>query len=235
MGILALVGGDEFRAPCVTMDRALLAMIPQRPARVVILPTAAAQQGPAIAAANGVRYFNGLGAQAQSALVLSHRDADDPQQVAALDNADLIYLTGGSPRHLLGALQGSAVWAAIQRRYQQGAVVAGSSAGAMVLGVAMRYGGGGWTPTLGLTARLAVMPHHAGAIGATDRSPGPTADLRAALPGAQPPPTVVGVATATACVSDDGATWRVVGVGAVTLYTLQGPQRYLPGDHFALA
>ncbi|HUY76556.1 MAG TPA: Type 1 glutamine amidotransferase-like domain-containing protein [Ktedonobacterales bacterium] len=232
MGILALVGGDEFRANCVPMDRELLGMIARGPARVVILPTAAAQQGPGMAAANGVRYFAGLGAEASSAMVLTRADADDPTMVAALADADLIYLTGGSPSYLLGALRGSAVWSAIQRRYQEGAMIAGSSAGAMVMGVAMRYGGAAWTPTLGLTTRLAVIPHHDGAPNA---SQGYTADLRASLPQLAPPPTVVGVATATACIGDDGDEWRVVGVGAVTVYATEGPRVYHAGERFTLA
>lgn len=230
MGMLALVGGDEFRANCAPMDRELLGMIARRPARVVILPTAA-QQGPGMAAANGVRYFAGLGAEASSAMVLSRADADDPQFVATLADADLIYLTGGSPSHLLTALQGSAVWGAILRRYQEGAMIAGSSAGAMVMGVAMRYGGAGWTPTLGLAPRLAVIPHHAGTPSAAQTY---TADLRASLPQLAPPPTVVGVATATACVSADGAEWLVVGVGAVTVYAPEGAHGYHAGERFML-
>jgi len=232
MGILALVGGDEFRVNCVTMDRALLGMIARQPARVVILPTAAAQQGPGMAATNGVRYFAGLGAAAAAAMVLTRRDADDPAFVAALAEADMIYLTGGSPSHLLGVMQGSAIWDAIQRRFQEGALIAGSSAGAMVLGAAMRYRSSAWTPTLGLASLLAVIPHHDGAPTAWQTY---TTDLRASLPQLQPPPTVVGVATATACVSDDGAAWRVVGVGGATVYAVEGARVHQAGDGFTLA
>lgn len=230
MGSIALVGGDEFRSDCEPMDRALLAGIERQPPRVVIIPTAAARQGPAIAAKNGERWFSRLGAQTSALMIVSELEASDPKQLAALDHADMIYLTGGDPALLLRILRGSAFAEALRRRARAGALIAGSSAGAMVLGAAMRYGGADWTPTLGLTPRVAVLPHH---------SETPRADwqaLRASLSAIAHDATPLGIPTATACVSaDDTAEWRVVGAHPVTVYEASGPRQVAPGERFTLA
>ena len=230
-GALALVGGDEFRANCERMDRALLAMSARQPARVVILPTAAARQGARQAAQNGVRHFESLGAQARPALILTLEDANDPQHVAELHDADILYLAGGDPAYLLSCVRGSACERVMRAHVAAGGMLAGSSAGAMVMGAAMRYGGSHWTPTLGFAPRVATLPHH--------NSP-PRADAAALVtslasvsPRVETPVTPLGIATATACVSEDGGVrWRVVGVGAVTVYAATGARVYADGDEF---
>ena len=128
MGRIALVGGNEFRENCESMDRAVLAATGVERPRVAISPTAAAQQGASMAAANGVSYFGRLGADAWPLMVLSSNDADDPKFVSRLDDADLVYLTGGDPGHLLDVLAGSALLDGLKRVLKRGAVVAGSSA-----------------------------------------------------------------------------------------------------------
>ncbi len=68
-GLIALVGGNEFRSDCEPMDRELLARLPAEP-KVVLLPTAAAHENPRLAADNGVRYFRRLDAQASAAMIV---------------------------------------------------------------------------------------------------------------------------------------------------------------------
>ena len=53
---------------------------------------------------------------------------------AQLDGADVIYFTGGSPEHLHSVLARSPLLDAVKAANAAGAVWAGSSAGAMVLG-----------------------------------------------------------------------------------------------------
>lgn len=230
MGSIALVGGDEFRPDCEPMDRTLLAGIERQPPRVIIIPTAAARQGPAIAAKHGERWFGRLGAQTSALMIVSELEASDPKLLAALDGADLIYLTGGDPALLLRIMQGSAFAEALRRRARADALIAGSSAGAMVLGAAMRYGGANWTPTLALAPRVAVLPHH---------GESPRADwqgLRASLATIAPDATPLGIPTATACVQTIGAEeWRVVGAHPVTMYEAAGPRQVAPGERFTLA
>lgn len=226
MGTIALVGGDEFRPDCKPMDRALLASAQRQPPRVVIVPTAAARQGPGQAAKNGERWFRGLGAQARSLMVVSDREATDPKLIATLADDDVVYLTGGDPTLLLSVLRGSALAEALRRRLREGALIVGSSAGAMALGAAMRYGRPGWTTALGLAERVAVLPHH----GDT-----PRADWQALCSGLPADVTPLGIPTATGCVHTDGSReWQVVGARSVTIYAADGPRQAAPGATFTL-
>lgn len=213
MGPIALVGGDEFRAGCEPMDGEILAAAGASRPKVLIVPTAAARQNPAKAAANGVSYFEGLGADADSLMALDSNDAGDDGLVARVAWADVVYLTGGDPAHLLDVLRGSRLLDAITAAVAGGAVLVGSSAGAMVLGSWMRYGG--IRPALGLLDGLAVLPHH------ERSSPDVVTDelAEAAYPGGP----VLGLDAGVACLGGkDG--WRVVGNGSVVLY-FQGTWR----------
>jgi cyanophycinase len=219
VGRIALVGGNEFRPNCESMDRVLLDSTGAERPRVAIIPTAAAEQGPSKAAANGVSYFERLGADAWPLMVLSSADAEDPENVSRLDEADLVYLTGGDPAHLLDVLTGSALLDGLKSALQRGAVVAGSSAGAMVMGSWMGFRD--WRPALGVVPNIAVLPHH-------ERSdPDDTlARIAGVLPGGT---SVLGVDVGTGCLSG-GDGWTVVGDGVVVLYSGGRWERFETGS-----
>ena len=158
VGKIALVGGNEFRRNCEPMDRALLAFLGKRP-RVRILPTAA-KENPLLAAQNGIRYFQKLGADAGAVKILNRLDAQNPALISLLEEADLFYFAGGNPTYLLDVFQGSPAWDEIIRLWHRGRLLAGSSAGAMILGEKIWEPGEGWREGLGLLPGLAVLPHH---------------------------------------------------------------------------
>lgn len=159
---ILLVGGDEFRASCAGMDRHVLQATGAAEPRVAIVPTAAAFENPGLAAANGVRHFTGLGVTAFGLDVVRREDAENPRIVAQLDGVDLIYFTGGSPEHLHSVLADSALLTAVAAACDAGAVWAGSSAGAMVLGAVMRRPSSGSpvSPALDVVPNVMVLPHH---------------------------------------------------------------------------
>ena len=208
------------------MDLWLLGRIPRRPPRVVVLPTAAAPEDPHRAAENGVRYFRRLGAVTAAAMVVTRGDAESRRRLAPLQKADLVYLTGGDPWHLLECLQGTALGGALEGFWRRGGMVVGSSAGAMVLGEKMRSREGEvWIEGLGLAARVAVLPHHERLAHFRIRL------LRRSL---DPGVALLGIASATACVNSGGNTWQVVGAGTVTVYLGEEAHRYRPSQHFTL-
>ena len=208
-GEIGLVGGAEFREYCKDMDREIMRASGQHPARVLVIPTAAVA-GPAKAANDGVTHFASLGADAQRLMVLDQRQANDAAMVRAMAVAGVIYFTGGSPDHLLATLRDSKVLEAIQSALDKGALLAGSSAGAMVLGSLMRRPhSGGWVEALGIVPGVAVLPHHDG------RDPSETSQQ---LQGQAPADlTVFGIDEQTGCLGRPGH-WRVVGAGNVTVY-----------------
>ena len=224
-GRITLVGGDEFLPSCRGMDGELLKMTGIPRPNVLIVPTAAAMERPGLAAQHGIRQFDALGARSSSLMALSSADANDEALTTAVDSADIIYLTGGNPAHLLESLRGSLLLQRILNAVERGAILAGSSAGAMVLGSRMRFRQ--WTDALGVVRGVVVLPHH------ERSSRGQTFDdvrfeTRAGT-------TVLGIDGATGCVSDgDGDSWRVLGAGAVTVYGKDEYQVYREGDEFEI-
>jgi len=218
MSPVALVGGNEFRRECDSMDRALLELMGGAVgAPVVILPTAATNENPYVASENGMRHFRRLGAAPDKLLVEDEASANRPEFAAALEQFRIVYFTGGDPVYLLETLRGSLVWEAILSVHARGGLIAGSSAGAMVFGGQMwRFDG--WTPGLNLVPWLAVLPHHA-TMSARWDAPRMAASLPAGV-------TLVGIDEATALLLPEG---RVLGVGEVTIYIDGGPQAYASG------
>jgi cyanophycinase len=211
-GSLALVGGAEWTDGC-TFDQGLWEEA-GRP-EVLILPTAAAYEHPERAVETAQRWFAGFGATATGLMVVTRRDALEEEAAARLREGRMIYLSGGSPMHLRSVLKDSPVWDAIVAAWRGGAVLAGSSAGAMVLGDSMvDPRGGALTLGLGLISRVAVMPHYdTWSEEKAQRSVQlATGHLR-----------IAAIDERTALIRNPGGEWRVEGVGQVSIYLDAGP------------
>ncbi|SNT60376.1 Cyanophycinase [Streptosporangium subroseum] len=78
-------------------------------------------------------YEEKLGTKVTVPEVFSREDAHDPAHIQAVEKANYIFLTGGRPKPLAEILRGTPLWRAILDRWQAGAVLAGESAGAVVL------------------------------------------------------------------------------------------------------
>ncbi len=163
MGFILLEGGAEFSGQMAVPDRLAIQLAGGPDASISILPTAAApDNNHDRAAQNGVNWFKHLGATNVSFLpLIDDTSANDPAIVEALSQTRLIYLLGGFPRHLAQTLRQSRSWQAILSAYQTGAVIAGSSAGAMVL-CETYYDPGSSRVMEGLKLidGICVLPHH---------------------------------------------------------------------------
>jgi cyanophycinase len=206
-GVLALVGGGEWQTG-TEYDAELLER--SGADEVLVLPTAAAYQHPDRAVATAETWFAALGCRARGLMVLSHADANKEANAAAVREARFIYLSGGSPLHLLSVLKGSLVFEALANALRHGAVVAGSSAGAMVLVDPMvDPRGGAFTVGLGLVEQLAVVPHH---DSGTSHHFWRTLELApAGIP-------IAGIPERTALIRDSDGSWRSAGEGQITVY-----------------
>ena len=224
-GWLALAGGAEFQPGCEDADRMLVDAAGGMGVRVAILPTAAAAEGsPRMAATNGVRHFSRLGANAFGVMIVDAATANDPALAAQLESAQLVYIAGGDPGYLLRCLRGSLAWETMLAAWRNGAVLAGASAGAMVLCEAL------WNPyarrikaALGPVKRAAVIPHH---------RPGSewVKTLRDAL---GQNVALLGIAEQTNLMWD-GSTWRVAGPGEVMVYVHGQVEGHQPGVKFQI-
>jgi cyanophycinase len=206
-GVLALVGGDEWQDKC-TFDRGLLEA--SGGTEVLVLPTAAAYEHPARAVEHARQWFESLGGTVQGLDVLRRKDAENEGNAAAVRAARFVYLSGGSPMHLRSVLKDSPVWDALVEAWDSGAVLAGASAGAMVLCDPMvDPRGGAFTLGLGLVEQVALIPHHEEWDEDQARR---TIELApAGLP-------VVGIDTQTALIRDVDGSWRTEGAGRVVVF-----------------
>ena len=205
------------------------ALLAGRPARYVQLPTAAGQEGPASLArwtALGIAQAERLGVQAVPLLVTDRDAADDPALAAQVEGAGLVYLSGGNPPYCASTLRGSLVWQAVHHAWQEGAALAGCSAGAMSLT--------GWVPDLrhplrdadpglGVVPGLRVIPHF-------DRFSAWMPDLVTRYLARSPEDVaVVGVDEDTALVHRDGV-WTVQGRQSVWVLTSEGRTGFGAGE-----
>jgi cyanophycinase len=216
-GLIALVGSGEYLPVMEDIDRYLLANCGAngRKQKVVCLPTAAGQEGEASISRwmhMGEEHFSKLGAEVHSLHVTGREEADDPANVKLIGEADLVYCSGGNPHYLYETLQGSKLWQAAERSFERGAVYAGCSAGAMIMGEHMPD-----FRTLGIRRKAAfgVLP------GATIF---PHFDRLKTWRGMLVPLTqsrldageyALGVDEDTALVGSPGASWQVMGRGQV--------------------
>lgn len=164
-GLIALLGSGEYLPVMDDIDRYLLANCGAENPRVVCLPTAAGREGDASVnrwSKMGLEYFAHLGAEAQALPVIDSESANNPNHAAIVENADVIYFSGGNPNYLFQTMQGSLVWEAAQKAWKRGAVYAGCSAGAMILGKAIpdfRMIGMRSTAAFGVLPVTHIIPH----------------------------------------------------------------------------
>ena len=224
-GLLALVGGDEFKPGNEPHDRRLVEAAGPGPAFVV--PTAAARSRPDLAVAHARRWFAGLGLEVAELPVLSRRQARSPDLVAEAARGGMFYLVGGDPGLVVRTLAGTPVWAAVVSAWRSGAALAGSSAGAMALCswtlIRARWPqsyGRRYIDALGVVPDTAVLPHydtfgHRWLPSAAEAVPHPEACL-------------LGLDERTAALWE-GA-WRVAGQGRVTVFRGGRQAVFEPGE-----
>ena len=228
MGYILLAGGAEFSGDMAKADLRAIELAGGFGAKVSVIPAAAApDNNHQRAGQNGVDWFKKLGAVNVSALPLIDRtSADEPAVVDRLRQDKLIYLLGGFPRHLAQSLAGSDGWQAMLTAHQSGAVIAGSSAGAMIL--CDHY----YDPYeknifsgLGMIPDACILPHH----DTFGKSWVPKLARR--LAGV----TLIGIDEQTGMLNDGPAgCWQVYGAGGVTLYQKDRKTYFDSGGSFEI-
>jgi cyanophycinase len=223
MGMLALVGGDEFNPGNEEQDRMLAAAA--RPGPAFVVPTAAARQKPEQSVAHAKAWFRQFGVELEELPVLKRADAKSAAIAERARAGGLFYLVGGDPGWVAEVLRGSAVWAAMFDAWRAGAALAGSSAGAMVLG-SHTLVRAKWpnhvnrrpAEALGVLPETAVLPHfdtfgHKWIESAQAAAP----DL-----------CLLGIDERSAAVWD-GAAWLAAGPGEVTMVNGKKVDRFPSG------
>ena len=228
-GTIALVGSGEWLPVMLDVEKELLNN--QNPVYVQ-LSTAAGQESPA-----RLEHWKNL-AQIQAKTlrvesrwlpVFDQDSANNPEFAEKIKGAGLIYLSGGDPTYLAETLRDSLVWNAIVNEWQNGASLAGCSAGAMALTT--------WVPKmrikigknnedvkgLGLLPNIRVIPHF-------DRMLGWIPDIITRyLLNTPPGVTLVGIDENTALVGGVNS-WTVKGEQSVWILTHEGREEFKVGQ-----
>jgi peptidase E len=228
-GGLFLAGGQELTAAFADAHATLLAwasdrpcpvpqqhahhsaQVPQHrsPARVVFLPTAAAGDGPGVPeywARRAIAHFQAVGAaQVEAVMFLDPAGRHRRDLLEPISHASVVYLGGGKPHLLRSLLGNSAIWQEIERVYRAGSWLAGTSAGAMVLGeltlvhADARYPQPkAWEPGLNVLPGMGIVPHY---------DAWPKEDIRDIVHAAPDWLVVVGIDEYTALAGDPRSGW----------------------------
>jgi cyanophycinase len=145
-GTVIVIGGAEDKV----RDRIILGRFVElaggRDARLAVISSASS-----LGAEAGQRYsdvFTELGASVVRPLhAVTRTQANDETAALAVRNATGVFLTGGNQLRLSSIIGGTRLSGAIQARFQAGAVVAGTSAGASAMSSHMiAFGASGATP-----------------------------------------------------------------------------------------
>ena len=235
-GLVALVGSGEYLPVMEDIDKYLLANCGAngRKPMVVCLPTAAGQEGEESVSRwmrMGEKHFTKLGAEVHSLHVTNRAEADDPSYVELISDADFIYCSGGKPHYLFETLNGSKLWLAAEGAFERGAVYAGCSAGAMIMGEDMmdfRTLGIRKNSAFGTLPGATIFPHFDQMM-RWRKMLMPLIQSRLA-----PERYALGIDEDTAMIGSPGKPWQVMGRGQVYVINKKDVNTFSPEQTFTL-
>ncbi len=217
-GLLIVIGGHEDKEN----ERVILKEIANQTGRSKIVIVTIASQIPEEVWVDYKKIFNDLGVKNIAHFSISqHDEAREPKHLETFENAQTVFFTGGDQLKITSKLGGSPIFDRIMEIYRSGGVIAGTSAGAAIMGKTMLVGGenaeshkvGNWmmAPGLGFVEDIIVDQHFAqrGRIG---RLLGAVA-LNPGILG-------IGIDENTAILIRDDQTFKVIGENAV--YVVDG-------------
>ena len=216
-GTLILIGGREVKTGAALILRQVAERVRNG---CLIVATLASSEAAEELWEDYQAVFRRLGVRHVAHLHIEHREQPVEQEhIALLSHASVVFFTGGDQLRIASKIEGTPMSDRLRTIYQNGGTIAGTSAGASVMGEAMlvsgpgtetyRIGGGVHiAPGLGLMPNVIIDQHFAerGRIG---RLLGAVA-LNPRLLG-------VGIDENTAIVVEQGTTLRALGSGAVYL------------------
>ena len=235
-GSLALVGSGEYLPQMREFEQSLIndGLANNKKPIYIQIPTAAARESE-----NRINYWRSLGEVAAKSLgvtqsflpIFTRDDANNLKLLKDVDDAALIYLSGGDPHYLAQTLRDTLLWDLILKNWQTGGSLAGCSAGAMAFsGYVPHFRLSRAQPTqgFGLLNEVRVIPHF-------DKFfkwiPDSAAKHLLDLPGDS---TLIGIDEDTAVVKRANQDWQVWGKGKLHLLKGQRPGQFGAGEFVKL-
>ena len=236
MSRFALLGSGEFLPWTSEVDSWLFEQATGE--GVLILPTASAPEGDKVFdrwGKMGVDHFAAAGISAEVVPLKKRDDAMNRELAARVENAAVVYFSGGNPAYLAATLADTPFWGAVLRGLDRGMAYAGCSAGIACLGEVAPDSTSNdptsahfWRVGLGLFPRMYFGPHW----DALDvYVPGLRQTIIASVPGDS---RLLAVDEDTAVVGD-GTEWRVIGAGKAAMLEAGEWSEYPSGSTFTAA
>lgn len=139
-GPLIAIGGAEDKSSRADILRRVLHMSPKVAPVVGVITTASSIPGHVYN--SYLTTFSALGTtEVLDVRIRDRNDAASEENVAMIQRSDIIFLTGGDQMRLTNILGATPAMAAIRARHADGAVIAGTSAGAACMPHTMVYSG----------------------------------------------------------------------------------------------
>lgn len=233
---LALLGSGEFEPWSEPVERLLLSRSRHPSGPVLVAPTAAAHEGDASFdawATKGLEHYASLGVPAQVLPLRTREDAHRDEVVGLLDDASMIFFSGGNPARLAAAVGETPFWDALVSALRTGLPYAGCSAGVAWL-TEVTFDSDTqdldavWAAGVGYVRRVLFAPHW----DIVDTwIPGAKAFIVGSV---RPGHTFIGLDEDTAMVGD-GVRWEVRGRSKVHVLKDGAWIAYADGDTFELA
>jgi cyanophycinase len=150
--------------------------------------------------------------------IVDRASANDPDLAEKISHANFVYLSGGKPPYLYDTLAGSLAWQAILAVLERGGLLAGCSAGAMIMGEKF-YGFPGLKNGFNFLPGATIVPHF------DEISPAFLNPIRAL---AMNKLTLLGIEKNTVLFQNNGQC-EVLGSGGVTVWKHSTKTRHTQG------
>lgn len=213
-----VIGGAEDKVNGCSILTAFFKSAGGKLATIGIIPCAS--QEPSVVGDRYYQIFRGMGAsQVQILDIRQPRECDEERWLNILANCTGVFVTGGDQLRLRDLLGGSKFMASIQDRIEQGnLVMAGTSAGAAIVGEKMISGGSsGESPNrslVDLTDGLGIIPELL--VDQHFHNRNRMARLMSAI-AAHPDKLGIGIDEDTCAAFEDDGTFEVIGKGTITV------------------
>jgi cyanophycinase len=167
-GTLIIIGGHEDKKE----DMQILKEVASHAQTSRLVVTSMASELPDDMWADYQRVFKSLGVKDVKHLdIRSSEDARNPENLKILDGAQTVFFTGGDQLRITSKIGGTPIADRIHEIYRNGGTIAGTSAGASVMGETMLVGGenqeshkiGNWmmAPGMGFIQNMIIDQHFA--------------------------------------------------------------------------
>jgi cyanophycinase len=228
-----LLGAGEFDPWSEVVERWLLERARNVDGPVLILPTASAHEGEEtfqMWASKGLEHYRALGVPAELVPIRTRTDAERPEIVAELEDAAMIFFSGGNPARLTQVLSGTPFWTEAVAAMDDGLAYGGCSAGVAWLSETTfdsdaQSFDSVWAPGLGYVRGTLFAPHW---DIVDEWIPGAREFIVSAV---KPGDRLVAIDEATALVGD-GRAWRAMGRAGVHVLEDGAWTTHREGDAF---